>query len=161
MSAGLDPGTADRLWNFSGLLAVVGLDPPSAKAVYVIRGIRGVTATSGNPPINSIEFSGHAHVCLYKRPSFVSGFCMLIAVNDATLLSMTTMMKSSQDVLVDDILNDQNKDGLDTKHVEDYDRPQVIEGVDVVVPVSHFATMSRPQTFRTFWRVSSFILLIQ
>jgi len=66
---------------------------------------------------------------------------------------MTENIKSSQTVLVDDISTDQIKDGLDSKHLEDYDRPQVIEGVDVVVPVSHFATMSRALAFRTFWRV--------
>jgi len=71
---------------------------------------------------------------------------------------MVADIKPSQTELVDDIITDQDKDGLDTKHVEDYDRPQVIEGVDVVVPVSHFATMSRSQAFRTFWRVGRFLL---
>jgi hypothetical protein len=73
---------------------------------------------------------------------------------------MVADIKSSQTVLVDDIITDQDKDGLDTKHVEDYDQPQVIEGVDVVVPISHFAAMSRSQAFRTFWRVGRSSLTI-
>lgn len=55
--------------------------------------------------------------------------------------------------LADDMVIDQDKGELDTKHVEDSNRLQMIEGVDVVVPVSHFASMSRAQVFRTFWRV--------
>ena len=47
-----------------------------------------------------------------------------------------------------------DKDGADIKHLEEpAGKGTAIEGVDVVVPISHFATLDRSQTFRTFWRV--------
>jgi len=66
-----------------------------------------------------------------------------------------TTVTTLESDLGDDMAIDQDKNELDTKHVEDFNRPHMIEGVDVVVPVSHFASMGRAQVFRTFWRVSS------